>query len=60
MKWRAVAEYADGTYIEKFFPYEGNGSWKDDNDRQFELEAWLIEGAHTDSVPVWYSVDIDY
>lgn len=41
--WNAVAEYADGTRIEKNFPYYENGNYQAECERQHELEAWLIE-----------------
>lgn len=25
--WEAIAEYMDGTRIEKLFPYQENGNW---------------------------------
>lgn len=41
--WNAVAEYADGTRIEKDFPYNEGGNYNAECERQYELEAWLIE-----------------
>ena len=41
--WNAVAEYADGTRIEKNFPYYEDGNYQAECERQHELEAWLIE-----------------
>lgn len=41
--WNAVAEYADGTRIEKNFPYYENGDYAAEGERQYELEAWLID-----------------
>ena len=41
--WNAVAEYADGTRIEKKFPYREAGKYQAECGRQYELEAWLIE-----------------
>ena len=41
--WNAVAEYADGTRIEKNFPYYEDGNYQAECERQYELEAWLIE-----------------
>ena len=43
--WNAVAEYADGTRIEKNFPYREAGNYQAECERQCELEAWLI-GQH--------------
>lgn len=40
--WFCVAEYEDGTRIEKTFPYFG-GSIREDDQRQYDLECWLIE-----------------
>ena len=40
--WEAMAEYEDGTRIEKTFPfYERN--YHEECQRQYELECWLIE-----------------
>ncbi|MBR6219522.1 MAG: hypothetical protein IKQ80_03030 [Clostridia bacterium] len=52
--WIARAEYADGTSIEKAFAYNENGNYQLECERQYELEAWLIE-QHEDCT--WYSVD---
>lgn len=35
----AIAEYMDGTRIEKLFPYQENGNWLFENKRQNELEC---------------------
>lgn len=51
--WHGEAEYADGTYIEKDFPYMANGSYTKENEEQYACEEWLIE-AHEGCV--WYSV----
>lgn len=40
--WQAVAEYEDGTSIEKFFPYNENGNFQMEIERQYELEQWLV------------------
>ena len=32
--WYAVAEYADGTRIEKYFPYHENGNYNAECERQ--------------------------
>ena len=53
MKWNAVAEYADGTRIEKNFPYHEAGNYPAECQRQYELEAWLI-GQHEECT--YYSV----
>ena len=41
--WYAVAEYEDGTRIEKYFEYRENDNYHAENERQYQLEAWLIE-----------------
>lgn len=40
--WEAVAEYSDGTRIEKSFPYRENGNYLEESERQYEIEEWLI------------------
>ena len=40
--WYAVAEYADGTRIERNFPYHENGNYSAECERQYEIEYWLI------------------
>lgn len=51
--WYACAEYADGTRIEKYFPYYEDGDYEKEEERQYELEAWLL-GKHEGCI--WYSV----
>ncbi len=51
--WEAIAEYADGTRIEKYFPYNENGNYNAECERQYELEAYLI-GLHDNCT--FYSV----
>ena len=51
--WEAVAEYADGTRIEKTFPYNEGGNYAMENERQYEIECWLLE-QHPDCT--YYSV----
>lgn len=51
--WNAVAEYADGTRIEKSFPYNEAGNYGAECERQYELESWLI-GQHENCT--YYSV----
>ena len=41
--WYAEAEYSDGTYISKLFPYRENDNYYLECERQHDLEAWLIE-----------------
>ena len=52
--WEARAEYADGSTIEKTFPYNENGNSLLENQRQYEIECWLLE-QHEDCT--WYSVN---
>jgi len=54
MYWEAVAEYADGTCVNKLFPYN-EANYSAENERQFEIESWLIS-KHEDCV--WYSVNV--
>lgn len=51
--WNAVAEYADGTRIEKTFHYTEGGDYRAECKRQYEIEAWLLE-QHEDCT--YYSV----
>ena len=51
--WYAVAEYADGTRIEKYFPYHENGNYSAECERQYDIECWLIS-QHEDCT--FYSV----
>lgn len=41
--WNAVAEYEDGTRIEKNFIYRENGNYVAECEKQYQLECWLIE-----------------
>ncbi len=54
--WEAVAEYMDGTRIERNFPYQENGSWRFENERQYDLECWLMEQAYEHGGCTFYSV----
>ena len=54
--WEAIAEYMDGTRIEKLFPYQENGNWLLENKRQNELECWLIEQTEEHKGCIFYSV----
>jgi hypothetical protein len=36
--WNAVAEYADGTRVEKNFPYNEGGNYSAECERQYELK----------------------
>lgn len=40
--WNAYAEYEDGTVINSNFPYNENGIYNAECERQYELEEWLI------------------
>ena len=51
--WYAVAEYADGTRIEKNFPYHENGNYSAECERQYDIECWLLS-QHEDCT--FYSV----
>jgi hypothetical protein len=51
--WLAEAEYADGTTIERWFPYNEGGNPIAENDRQYDIECWLLE-QHPDCT--WMSV----
>lgn len=52
--WLAEAEYADGTSISRYFPYNENGNYNLECERQYQLECWLIE---RNTECVWYSVN---
>lgn len=52
--WLAEAEYADGTSILRYFPYNENGNYSLECERQYQLECWLIE---RNPECVWYSVN---
>lgn len=55
-KWIAIAEYEDGTRIEKEFPYLENGNYQAECDRQYSLEAMLIESREG---CIYYSVSVE-
>ena len=48
--------YADGTRIEKKFPYSEDGNYNKECEKQYELEEWPI-GQHDDCV--FYSVSYE-
>lgn len=52
--WEAIAEYANGIRIEKYFPYNENGNYNMECERQYELEAYLL-GLYDNCI--YYSVD---
>lgn len=41
--WNAYAEYADGTVIDRDFPYCEGANYSAECERQYDLEAWLLE-----------------
>ena len=49
--WEVRAEYADGTSLEKYFPYYED---ENENERQYDLECYAIK-YHDDCT--WYSVN---
>jgi len=51
--WYAKAEYADGTEIERKFAYGENDDYKSEQERQQNIEDWLIS-RHPDCT--YYSV----
>ena len=51
--WEASADYADGTHVKKYFPYEEDDNYTREDDRIHELEEWLLN-YHEDCT--WYSV----
>ena len=55
MKWIVSAKYADGTEIEKSYPYREGGIYSKEEQRQYELECWILE-QHEDCI--WYSVSL--
>ena len=56
--WIARAKHADGSEIEKRFPYTADGNYARECEEQYEIECWLLEW-ETDSPCVWYSVDYE-
>ena len=60
--WNAVGEYADGTRIEKNFPYYERGNYNLECEKQYQLECWLIEEGEKHGGCTFFSVayiDID-
>ena len=51
--WQAVAEYADVTRIEKYFPYHESVNYSAECERQYDIEYWLLS-QHEDCT--FYSV----
>lgn len=58
--WEAIADCADGTRIEKRFPYNEGGNYLAENERQYELECWLIEEAEKHGGCTFYTVNFIY
>ena len=56
--WIARAKYADGSEIEKRFPYTADGNYARECEEQYEIECWPLE-RETGSPCVWYSVDYE-
>ena len=52
--WISYAEYADGSSIERTFPYIEENSFSE-QEKQYELEEYLIT-RHPDCI--YYSVDV--
>lgn len=50
--WLASATYADGTEVEREFPYTAE-NYREEQEEQYRLESWLL-GYHPDCT--WYSV----
>ena len=56
--WIARAKYADGSEIEKRFPYTADGNYARECEEQYEIECLLLE-RETGSPCVWYSVEYE-
>lgn len=54
--WEAIAEYVDGTRIEKNFLYGEEGNYNLECERQYDLECWLIEQGEKHKGCIFYSV----
>ena len=54
--WEAIAEYMDGTRIEKNFLYSEGGNYNRECERQYDLECWLIEQGEKHGGRTFYSV----
>lgn len=54
--WVARATLADGTEIEKKFPYTANRIYVVENSEQYRIECWIFE--EHDNV-IWASVDYE-
>ena len=53
--WWCEAKYKDGTTVEKMFAYKEHGCYLEEEERQYQLEEWLLK-YHEDCV--WYNVEI--
>lgn len=56
-KWEAHGEYEDGTEIRKEFSYRENGNYAKEEERQYELECWLMEQMEIHGNLTFYSVN---
>lgn len=56
MEWLAEADYSDGTHVERRVPYLERGNIREENERQYALECWLLEQAENHGGIEWYSV----
>lgn len=54
--WNAIGECADGTRIEKNFPYNEEGNYSRECEQQYELECWLVEQGEKHGGCTFYSV----
>ena len=52
--WEAVGRYEDGTEIIKYFPYDEDGNYTREEERKYDIEAWLIDAYEG---CIYYSVD---
>jgi hypothetical protein len=53
-KWRAYAEYEDGSTIEKFFPCTAR-NYLEEEEEQYKYECYLLEGDRP--MATFYTVD---
>ena len=54
--WGVIAEYADGTRIEKNFAYNEGDNYNSECERQYDLECWLIDQGAGHGGCTFYSV----
>ena len=57
--WIAAADYADGTRVERKFPYNEGGNYIREQNRQYELECWLMHQTEVHGNIEWYSVNYE-